>query len=180
MGLGHYLEEAFVRKSVVESHLPVVLDADSFSHPELLEILQHTEREIVLTPHPKEFTLLWEALTGEAITIEQVQADRFAAVRKFAALFPHATLLLKGANMLITQGEKIYINPYGSSRLAKGGTGDVLSGLIVALLAQGYNSLDAAIQSSLALTAASEAYEGADYAMLPTDLIEGIRGLTAV
>ena len=178
MGLGHYMGSDFLRKSVVESRLPVVLDADSFYHEELLEILQHKEREIVLTPHPKEFTVLWQGITGEAISTEQVQADRFGAVRKFNTLFPHVTLLLKGANMLIAQEEKIYINPYGSSRLAKGGSGDVLSGLIVALLAQGYNGTEAAIHASLALTRAARAYTGADYAMLSTDLIDTLGALS--
>jgi len=174
MGMGHYFEDRFLQMSVVESHLPIVLDADGLYHKGLLEILQHKEREIVLTPHPREFALMWEQLTGETIDTEGVQADRFAAVRRFNALYPHATLLLKGANMLIAQDENIYINPYGSARLAKGGSGDVLSGLIVALLAQGYTSLDAAIQGSLALTTAAAAYKGADYAMLSEDLIGNV------
>jgi hydroxyethylthiazole kinase-like uncharacterized protein yjeF len=177
MGLGDHMESDFLRKNVTKSHLPVVLDADSFRHEELLEILQQTEREVVLTPHPKEFTVLWEAVGGETITVEQVQDDRFGAVRQFGARFPHVTLLLKGANMLIAQEGKIYINPYGSSRLAKGGSGDVLSGLIVALMAQGYSGLDAAIQGSLALTQAATQYAGADYAMLPMDLIDALKEL---
>ncbi len=177
MGLGHFYEEAFLRQKITQSHLPVVLDADSFAHPELLDVLEQSERQIVLTPHPKELTVLWEHLTGEQLSVEEIQADRFGMVRRFSARYPHATLLLKGANMLIAQEEKIYINPYGTSRLAKGGSGDVLSGLIVALLAQGYTSLDAAIQGSLALTAAAAAYDGADYAMLPVDLIDNLTRL---
>ena len=174
MGLGHYLEEAFVRQSVVQSHLPVVLDADSFYRTDLLEILEQKEREIVLTPHPKEFAFLWENLTGERLSVEAIQADRFGAVRRFNARYPHAVLLLKGANMLIAKEEKIYINPFGSARLSKGGSGDVLSGLIVALMAQGYSGLDAAIQGSLALSAAADAVAAADYAVLATDLIEAV------
>ncbi len=79
--------------------------------------------------------------------------------------------------MLIAYQNKIWINPLGSSRLSKGGSGDVLSGLIVSLLAQGYDAVDAAIQGSLALTAAAEQYEGSSYAMLSTDLIEEIATL---
>ena len=74
--------------------------------------------------------------------------------------------------MLIVQEEQLYINPLGSTKLSKGGSGDVLSGLIVSLLAQGYPGIDAAIQGSLALVAAAKRYEGATYAMLPTDIIE--------
>jgi len=172
MGLGHYIDDDFLFKSVVNSHLSVLLDADSFYNAKLLRVLEEKEREIVLTPHPKEFTILWKMLTGEELSVSDVQSDRFGAVRKFTKLYPHATLLLKGANMLIAQGEQIYINPFGSSKLSKGGSGDVLSGLIVALLAQGYSGIDAAIQGSLALTQAADRYNGASYAMLPTDLID--------
>jgi NAD(P)H-hydrate repair Nnr-like enzyme with NAD(P)H-hydrate dehydratase domain len=84
------------------------------------------------------------------------------------------TLLLKVANMLIAQEEQLYINPLGSSKLSKGGSGDVLSGLIVALLAQGSSGIEAAIQGSLALTLAAQQYRGASYAMLPTDLIDAL------
>ncbi len=177
MGLGGYLDSAFLQNSVVESHLPVVLDADALSHQGLLEILQQKEREVVLTPHPKEFTALWEVLTGEVLNTEEVQRNRFEIIRRFSLLYPHITLLLKGANMLIVQEGKIYINPFGSATLSKGGSGDVLSGLIVALLAQGYSAIDAAIQGSLALTAAAERYSGASYAMLPEDLIAEVVAL---
>jgi len=177
MGLGHYLGSEFLQKSVVESHLPVVLDADSFYQEELLAILEQKEREIVLTPHPKEFTALWKVIAGETLSTEEVQEDRFERVRQFTLRYPHVTLLLKGANMIIAQGDKLYINPFGSAKLSKGGSGDVLSGLIVALLAQGYSAIDAALQASLVLTAAAERYEGASYAMLPTDLIDEIARL---
>jgi len=174
MGLGNHMERDFLDKNVINSHVPILMDADSFYREELLEILAQKEREIVLTPHPKEFAVLWRMLTGEAFGVEHIQADRFGAVRRFNALYPHATLLLKGANMLIAKEDKLYINPFGSARLSKGGSGDILSGMIVALMAQGYSGLDAAIQGSLALTRAAEAYGGASYAMVPTDLIDAL------
>jgi len=71
----------------------------------------------------------------------------------------------------------LYINPLGTSKLSKGGSGDVLSGLIVSLLAQGYTALDATIQGSLALVIASNNYEGASYALLPTDIIDALSQL---
>jgi NAD(P)H-hydrate repair Nnr-like enzyme with NAD(P)H-hydrate dehydratase domain len=69
---------------------------------------------------------------------------------------------------------KFYINPHGSSVLAKGGSGDVLSALIGALLAQGYNTLDATINASLTHTKLAQNYHGADFSLTPLDLIEGI------
>jgi len=177
MGLGSYFEDAFLLRYVLESHLPVILDADALCSDKLLSILTQTDREIVITPHPKEFVTLWHLLTGEELTVSWVQLNRFETVRRFNAKYPHVTLLLKGSNMLITQEEKLYINPLGCSKLSKGGSGDVLAGLIVSLLAQGYSAIDAAIQGSLALAIASNNYKGSSYAMLPTDLIDQIAQL---
>jgi len=78
---------------------------------------------------------------------------------------------------MIMQEEKLYINPLGCSKLSKGGSGDVLSGLIVSLLAQGYTGVEAAIQASLALVLAADRYKGASYAMLPTDIIKELVSL---
>jgi len=177
MGLGGYFESDFLQKYVLNSHLPIVLDADAFLSKELLSILEQKDREIVITPHPKEFVILWKILTGTQLTVTQVQSKRFEMVRMFNEKYPHVTLLLKGANTLIMQEEQLYINPLGCSKLSKGGSGDVLSGLIVSLLAQGYTGLDAAIQGSLALVMAANNYEGASYAMLPTDIIDEVARL---
>jgi len=180
MGLGRYFEREFLEKYVVNSSLPILLDADAFLSKELLSVLEQKDREIVITPHPKEFTIMWKILTGEKLTVVEVQSRRFEVVRLFNAKYPHVTLLLKGANTLIMQEEQMYINPLGCSKLSKGGSGDVLSGLIVSLLAQGYTGLEAAIQGSLALVMAANNYKGASYAMLPTDIIDEIRKLERV
>ncbi|MBQ6028891.1 MAG: bifunctional ADP-dependent NAD(P)H-hydrate dehydratase/NAD(P)H-hydrate epimerase, partial [Treponema sp.] len=97
--------------------------------------------------------------------------------KDFCAAFPGATLLLKGVNVLIAsklQGEeepRVYINALGTSALAKGGSGDVLAGMIGALLAQGYLPLEAAVTASIAHASASHAFDGADYALTPFGLI---------
>ena len=177
MGLGEHFESEFLEKYVLHSHLPIVLDADAFLSKELLSVLEQKDREIVITPHPKEFTILWKLLTGEELSVAEVQSRRFKMVRMFNTKYPHVTLLLKGANTLIMQEEQLYINPLGCAKLSKGGSGDVLSGLIVALLAQGYRGLEAAIQASLALVTAANNYKGGSYAMLPTDIIDEVSKL---
>ena len=174
MGLGEYFEEELLAREVVDSALPVVLDADAFSKPELLRILHDERREIVITPHPAEFARLWRIVADEELSVEAIQADRFETARRFSARFPHVVLLLKGANPIIAHLGELWVNPLGTPALAKGGSGDVLSGLVVALLAQGCEALDAAIQGSLALALAARSYDGADYAMLPTDLIDAL------
>jgi len=172
MGFSDFDEE--IVEDIVESDSPLILDAGVFSSETILELLEQKEREIVLTPHPKEFVSLWNMTIDEPLNIAILQANRFDKVREFCLLFPHVTLLLKGANMIIAKDEELFVNPYGTARLSKGGSGDVLAGLIGALLAQGYEGLEATIQASLAFTSAAKAYEGASYGLLPTDIIDEV------
>jgi ADP-dependent NAD(P)H-hydrate dehydratase / NAD(P)H-hydrate epimerase len=155
-------------------HIPLVVDADLFYADTSLVNLLQSGRPLVLTPHPKEFVSLWRIVTGESITIETLQEDRLGFVRAFSVRYPSIVLLLKGAHTLIALGSELWINPLGSAKLSKGGTGDVLSGLIVALLAQGYRPVEAARQASLALMIAGRGEGHASYGMLPTDLIEAV------
>lgn len=171
MGLGQEFSEHELRERI-DGEIPLVCDADIFVHPMLPELLRR--KRLVLTPHPKEFVTLLRATGIADIDVAALQADRFGYAEAFCLAYPDAVLLLKGANVIIGRGERFFVNPHGSNVLAKGGSGDVLSGLIGALLAQGYAPLDAAIHASLAHTAAAAAFEGRSYALTPDDLIEGI------
>ena len=173
-GMGFLAFEDEIVEDILESEAPLILDAGIFSSETILDFLEQKDREIVLTPHPKEFVDLWNMTIDSPLNIAVLQANRFSKVQEFCSFFPHVTLLLKGANMIISQEKSLFVNPYGSSRLSKGGTGDVLSGLIGGLLAQGYDGLEATIQASLALTFGAKQYAGASYSMLPTDLIQEI------
>ena len=179
MGFGDDFEQEIV-DDIIESEVPLVLDADIFHAEILLELLEQRDREIVLTPHPKEFVALWNMTIDTPLNIAVLQANRFEKVREFCSVYPRVTLLLKGANMIIGQDHQFFVNPYGSAKLSKGGSGDVLSGLIGALLAQGWDALDATIHGSLALTAGAKNYTGSSYAMLPTDIIEEIGKLEKI
>jgi len=163
---------------VLNSSLPIILDADIFHHSIIEKFLHQRDRTIVLTPHPKEFVSLFIRVFKRhldiPLDIENLQKHRLYYVREFTKLYPHITLLLKGSNTIIAQNQKCFINPLGTAKLSKGGSGDVLSGLIGGLLAQGYSGLEATIQASLALTVGAEAYRGSSYAMIATDLIEEI------
>ncbi|MBU1668025.1 NAD(P)H-hydrate dehydratase [bacterium] len=173
MGFGMNFEEEIV-EDILESEVPLVLDADIFHSEIILELLEQRDREMVLTPHPKEFVALWNMTIDTPLNMAVLQANRFEKVREFCSVYPQVTLLLKGANMIVGQDQQLFVNPYGSAKLSKGGSGDVLCGLIGALLAQGWDSLDAAIHGSLALTAGAKNYTGSSYAMLSTDILEEI------
>ncbi|WRA84987.1 NAD(P)H-hydrate dehydratase [Helicobacter pylori] len=151
---------------------PCVLDAGVFYHKEVLQAL---EKEVVLTPHPKEFLSLLK-LVGINISMLELLDNKLEIARDFSQKYPKVVLLLKGANTLIAHQGRIFINNLGSVALAKAGSGDVLAGLIVSLLAQNYTPLDAAINASLAHALAGLEFKN-NYALTPLDLIEKIKRL---
>ncbi|PUD38512.1 bifunctional ADP-dependent NAD(P)H-hydrate dehydratase/NAD(P)H-hydrate epimerase [Helicobacter pylori] len=151
---------------------PCVLDAGVFYHKEVLQAL---EKEVILTPHPKEFLSLLKSV-GINISMLELLDNKLEIARDFSQKYPKVVLLLKGANTLIAHQGRIFINNLGSVALAKAGSGDVLAGLIVSLLAQNYTPLDAAINASLAHALAGLEFKN-NYALTPLDLIEKIKRL---
>lgn len=174
MGFGiEFSDEEFAH--FLDNEYPLLVDADIFHSPAIIKILQR--EKVVLTPHPKEFVSLLH-LTGLAeIDIQELQANRFKYSELFCSNYPNVTLLLKGANVIIGKSDHYFVNPHGNASLAKGGSGDVLSGLVGALLAQGYEPLQSAIHASLAHTKLAQNFKGADFSLTPNDLIEGIGNL---
>ncbi|RKU88341.1 bifunctional ADP-dependent NAD(P)H-hydrate dehydratase/NAD(P)H-hydrate epimerase [Helicobacter pylori] len=151
---------------------PCVLDAGVFYHKEVLQAL---EKEVILTPHPKEFLSLLK-LVGINISMLELLDNKLEIARDFSQKYPKVVLLLKGANTLIAHQGRTFINNLGSVALAKAGSGDVLAGLILSLLSQNYTPLDAAINASLAHALASLEFKN-NYALTPLDLIEKIKRL---
>ncbi|WQV03690.1 NAD(P)H-hydrate dehydratase [Helicobacter pylori] len=151
---------------------PCVLDAGVFYHKEALQAL---EKEVILTPHPKEFLSLLKSV-GINISMLELLDNKLEIARDFSQKYPKVVLLLKGANTLIAHQGRVFINNLGSVALAKAGSGDVLAGLIVSLLSQNYTPLDAAINASLAHALAGLEFKN-HYALTPLDLIEKIKRL---
>ncbi|GAA9533626.1 NAD(P)H-hydrate dehydratase [Helicobacter pylori] len=151
---------------------PCVLDAGVFYHKEVLQAL---EKEVILTPHPKEFLSLLK-LVGINISMLELLDNKLEIARDFSQKYPKVVLLLKGANTLIAHQGRTFINNLGSVALAKAGSGDVLAGLIVSLLSQNYTPLDAAINASLAHALVGLEFKN-NYALTPLDLIEKIKRL---
>jgi len=172
MGLGK-IEDKELEK-ILKLNIPKVFDADLFYNSKIVEYL---DENVVLTPHPKEFISLLELTKIAQISINELQENRFLYVEKFCKKYPKVVLLLKGANVIIAQKDSIYINNLGTSKLSKGGSGDVLSGLVASLLAQGYNTLEAAIFASLAHTIASNKYKKNNYSLKPQDIINKVEKL---
>ena len=140
-GLGRQEETLeSVRELVRTLERPLVLDADALyavaGHNELLAAAGGLA---VLTPHPGEMA----RLTG--LSVKQIQTDRLGAARRAAAEW-NSIVVLKGSRTVVAfpDGE-LYLNPTGNPGMATGGTGDVLAGMIAALIAQGLSSHDAAV-----------------------------------
>ena len=174
MGLGDVWSEKDLDE-VLDNELPLVADADILYREKIKQLLKRDD--IVITPHPKEFATLLHLVGLAKTNVATLQKNRFEYAELFCKTYPNVTLLLKGANVIIGKNREFFINPHGSPKLAKGGSGDVLSGIIAGLLAQGYSTLDAAINGTLIHTKLAQIYEGADFSLTPTALIESIRKL---
>ena len=120
----------------LEARLPTVLDADAL-HPEVAEAYRKAGVPAVLTPHAGEAGRLL------GISPEEVAQDPLGAARALAERTGLA-VVLKGNPTVVAEGERLSVNPTGNPALATGGTGDVLSGAIAALLAAGLSPFDAA------------------------------------
>lgn len=130
---------AAIRRIVLDCPLPLVLDADGLNaFAGRAGELAERRSETVLTPHPGELGRLLGLRTAE------VQADRIAAARR-AAEETGAIVVLKGSLTLVASGRAVFVNPTGNPGMATGGSGDVLTGLLAGLLAQGLDALDATL-----------------------------------
>lgn len=153
-----------VRAILEEAKCPVVLDADGINVlTEHKDILRGRTSPTILTPHAGEFSRL----------CGQLGADRIAAA-KAAAEDLGCIMVLKGHQTCITDGFGVYVNPTGNPGMAVGGSGDVLAGIITALLGQGITPLEAAACGVWLHGKAGDLCAEAmgQYGMLPTDMLE--------
>lgn len=145
---------------------PLVLDADGLN---LLARNPKYNEKWILTPHPGEAARLLET------NVKRIEQDRFAAVRLLQQTYG-GVVVLKGAGSLICNGFQTYVAPVGNPGMASGGFGDVLSGVIGGLLAQGMDLFSAAVAGVLihGLAADTAALQG-ERGMLASDLLPHIR-----
>lgn len=169
-GMGNTPATAEVLRSVVRSsNVPVIIDADGINALALhKDILNERHSPLILTPHIKEFSRLSGLSVGEIIERQEEVAERFSAE------FPDLVLVLKSHRTVIAENGVLYRNSAGNSGMAKGGSGDVLAGVIASLAAQGASPLDAAAMGvhihALAGDAAADRL--GKTAMLPSDIID--------
>ncbi len=181
-GLGrHESTQELVRRVVSESPVPMVLDADGlYAFAGEAGAIAERASDAIVTPHAGEFARLMN------VSAEDIRDDRVGLVRK-AAQGTRGVVLLKGPRTLVAApGGRVYVNPTGGPALATGGTGDVLTGTIAALLARGLAPQYAAAAGAfvhgaagdLAAELTGEGTVASDVAALLPDAIAVVRGAT--
>jgi NAD(P)H-hydrate epimerase len=134
----------------LETRVPLVLDADALNQiAQKRALLTKLHQGVILTPHPAEMA----RLTGGAM--DEILRDPVGTARHYASAW-NCVVLLKGATTCVSNGACVRLNTTGNSGLAKGGSGDVLSGIVTALLAQGLSAFDAASAGAFLLGASAD------------------------
>ena len=166
-GLGQSEGTFRVVKAVLENFpKPVVVDADGINvlrtHK---DILRGRTAPTILTPHEGEFARLGGVITEDRAASAQALAGDLGCI-----------VLLKGHETIITDGKHTYVNRTGNPGMAVGGSGDVLSGILVSLLGQGIAPLEAAACGAWLHGTAGDLCAGeiGQYGMLPRDMVEAL------
>lgn len=172
-GLGDAVAPAVVAELIRNYPGPMVVDADA------LNLLAQAERfaipmphRVVITPHPGEAARLLAA-RGVDLSLDRAAASRRAAALALNSEFG-CVVVLKGSGTVVTNGDRLYVNESGNSGMATGGTGDVLTGVIAALIGQKMSPLEAAILATYLHGLAGDyaAEELGVWSLTATDLLD--------
>ena len=170
-GMGTHAAAEYLVKHLLTVDLPLVVDADGLTClSRSLDALAEARTTPVLTPHPGEMARLLGA------DVRKVQADRVGVAAAFAKKH-RCVVVLKGARSVVADPDgAVWINPTGNAGMACGGMGDVLAGLIGALLAQGLSAADAACLGAYLHGAVADevASQQGQLGMRATDVAEGL------
>jgi hydroxyethylthiazole kinase-like uncharacterized protein yjeF len=176
-GLGRDHEAVdLVRRLVVSIDRPIVIDADGlFGLSGQLELLHERKAAVVLTPHPGEAARLLD------MDVARLNADRVEAARKLAEM-SRAVVVLKGAGTVVAdRSGRALIIPTGGPVLASAGTGDVLTGIVAALLAAGRPTFEAAALAAWWHGATADRSNAMDagFGLLASELADGLPSCAA-
>lgn len=163
MGMGDCDIKPFINYLLDKTDINFVVDADGLKSVDGIDF----QGRAVLTPHVGEFS----RMTGRSI--EEIKQNP-SALALDDSLKRNCVVVLKDCVSHITDGKVVYENRTGNPALAKGGSGDVLSGIICGLLSVGFSPLDAGRCGSFILGHAAEISNVNEYSSLPTDIVEEI------
>ena len=156
---------------IQQEKLRLLIDADGLNNLSMIKSWPaKLKAKLILTPHPGEMNRLWSALFREQLpTDRRQQAARLADSTK-------TVVVLKGAQTVVTDGQKIYVNKTGNPGMATAGSGDVLTGTIIALIGQRLTNLDAAVLGVYIHGLAGDiaAKKTGQVSLMATDIIESL------
>ena len=170
-GIGKAPETLAMLKQLLKGlKKPIVIDADALNLlAENRDLLKKLPPDSILTPHPKEFERLTKKWDNDYQKLDML--------RQFAQTYK-VVVVLKGAHTAVaTPGGDVHFNSTGNPGLSTGGTGDVLTGVLTALLAQGYDPIEAAVLGVFAHGLAGDrvAEQRGQTGMIASDIIEALR-----
>jgi ADP-dependent NAD(P)H-hydrate dehydratase len=163
--------QSVVETLIEQKNLSLVIDGDGLNNlSKIKNWPAKLKANLILTPHPGEMKRLWQALFREKLPPDrQEQAARLAQHSK-------TIIVLKGAGTVVTDGQKVYINKTGNPGMATAGSGDVLTGVITALVGQGLTNFDAAVLGVYihGLAADIAAEKTGQISLIATDIIQAL------
>jgi ADP-dependent NAD(P)H-hydrate dehydratase len=170
-GVGVTLDLQSIVQILIEQNIRLIIDGDGLNNlSKINDWPKRLKADVVLTPHPGEMKRLWSGLFRQDLPAERQQ--------QAAQLAEHTgtVVVLKGAGTIATDGQKIYINKTGNPGMATAGSGDVLTGVITALLGQGLSNFDAAVLGVYIHGLAGDitAEKIGQVSLMATDIIESL------
>jgi len=187
MGLGQDDWSLACLKHCVQMNKPMLIDADALNliaKIGISEIGLSPSVPVVITPHPGEAARLLS--TSKILDTAEIQADRFKAVKSLRTLFDSVeicTVVLKGSGTIIFDGIEVKVCHLGNPAMAAPGLGDVLSGIIIALMAQNNDLPEVTVAETVALAvclhaaAADTVVGGKTRGLIASDVIEALPGV---
>jgi NAD(P)H-hydrate epimerase len=158
-----------LQRLLTQEGLRLIIDADGLNNLSgINDWPSQTKANVILTPHPGEMKRLWAGLLRA-----QLPADRRSQAVQLANK-TKTTVVLKGAGTVVTDGQNIYVNKTGNPGMATAGAGDVLTGVIVALIGQGLSNFNAAVLGVYIHGLAGDiaAKQTGQISLIATDIVE--------
>jgi ADP-dependent NAD(P)H-hydrate dehydratase len=170
VGQSHALR-SIAERLIGQRDIRLVVDADGLNNLSRLKgWARMIKASLVITPHPGEMRRLWSSAWRT-----EIPTDRQALATEFVKQVP-CTLALKGAGTIVTNGRGLYVNTTGNPGMATAGSGDVLTGVIAALMGQGLTDLDATVLGTYLHGLAGDvaAQRLGQVSLIATDLIDAL------
>jgi len=160
-----------LQRLLEQKGLRLIIDADGLNNlSKINDWPSQNKASVILTPHPGEMKRLWTGLFRTPLPADRkIQAIQLANKTG-------TTVVLKGKSTIVTDGEKLYVNKTGNPGMATGGTGDVLTGVITALVGQGLSNFDAATLGVYVHGLAGDiaAKKFGQISLIATDIVESL------